>query len=530
MAKFEELKDLFKTKQQCIWIQADQELEVISALKAYLLENSCPILNLGIWSFHSGLANDHVANKKPLVFDKSLASIDRLSDHINEMQQTENGEPTMFILKDFHLMNDNKLIIRNIKDLKCRADKEFQTYCPIVVISPIVSIPVEHSKMFKVIKFPTPNKERIDQLVNIFVEKLKALSAKKPDIVMPTESEIAKCKSLCLGLTETEILNYLKLSTVKYKTLNNDIFLQAREDLINKTGLLKLIDTNMSMSDMGGNSVFKSWIDEVKLTLTPEAQEFGLEKSKGYVGIGVPGTSKTLSAEIVSNELNLPLLKFNIAKVMSSLVGKSEQNMEKALDLVKACSPCVLLIDEIEKTLSGMQSSAKTDGGTMARVIGGLLQFLSSEDSKDVFTVMTSNDISQMPPELTRSGRLDTIWYFGLPKEEERKEIWRIHFSKQPIEVSEEILDYATESSKNLTGAEIKEAVKVAMRKSYMRFMSTQVKEITEEDIDGAIDEIIPVYDSYKEKIKSLEIYAKTRARFASEGEPLQVASIKSLK
>ena len=220
---------------------------------------------------------------------------------------------------------------------------------------------------------------------------------------------------------------------------------------------------------------------------------------------------------MIATELNLPLLKFNVTKVMSSLVGRSEQNMEAALNVVKACSPCVLLIDEVEKSLSGMQSSAKTDGGTMARVIGSMLQFLSSNKSSDVFTVMTSNDISQMPPELTRSGRLDTIWYFGLPSEDERKEIWRIHFGKTPMCVSEELLDYAASNSENLTGAEIKEAVKVSMRKAYKRFTQDGNRSITEEDILSAIDEIVPVYNASKERIMALEKYAENRARFASE-------------
>lgn len=220
---------------------------------------------------------------------------------------------------------------------------------------------------------------------------------------------------------------------------------------------------------------------------------------------------------MIATELNLPLLKFNVTKVMSSLVGRSEQNMEAALNVVKACAPCVLLIDEVEKSLSGMQSSARTDGGTMARVIGSMLQFLSSDKSSDVFTVMTSNDISQMPPELTRSGRLDTIWYFGLPTEEERKEIWRIHFGKTPMCVTEELLNYASANSENLTGAEIKEAVKVSMRKAYKRFMQDGNRTITEEDVLSAIGEIVPVYNASKERIIALERYAETRARFASE-------------
>ena len=56
----------------------------------------------------------------------------------------------------------------------------------------------------------------------------------------------------------------------------------------------------------------------------------------------------------MSSTLNLPLLQFKMSSVMHSHVGQSEKNMESALDLIKKCSPCVLLIDEVEKTLSGM--------------------------------------------------------------------------------------------------------------------------------------------------------------------------------
>lgn len=168
---------------------------------------------------------------------------------------------------------------------------------------------------------------------------------------------------------------------------------------------------------------------------------------------------------------------------------------------------------------NSMQSSARTDGGTMARVIGSMLQFLSSPGSEDVFTVMTSNDISAMPPELTRSGRLDTVWYFGLPTEEERKEIFRIHFGKTPMDVSEDLLNYAASHSDKLTGAEIKEAVKVSMRKAYKRFISDGCRQILPVDIDAAISEIVPVYNASKERIVALEKYAETRARFASKVE-----------
>lgn len=516
MSCLEELKHLFVARTKCIWIKTHEEVLVIEKIKEYLLRNRLAY-DVKSWSMNAGLQIEPLikSDERPPA-DKSVASIERLIATIDQAQSNADTKTCVYILKDLHLMLENKMVIRAIRDLKEKPGNELKSYQPIIVVSPVLNIPVEHEKLFTVLEFDTPTKDEITRMVNGFSQKI-AKNAEEKGYTVPTQETINECINLAVGLTKNEIISFMAKSLSKYNTLNADIFYEARINLINKTGLLELIDTNISMDDMGGNHVFKDWIEDVKLSMTPEAQEFGVEKSKGYVGIGIPGTSKTLSAEMIAHELGLPLLKFNISKVMSSLVGRSEQNMETALNVVKACSPCVLLIDEVEKSLSGMQSSAKTDGGTMARVIGSVLQFLSSSNSNDVFTVMTSNDISQMPPELTRSGRLDTVWYFGLPTEEERKEIWRIHFGKTPIEVSENLLDFAAVNSKNLTGAEIKEAVKVSMRKAYKRFMADGNRSILESDIESAIKEIVPVYNASKEKIVALEKYAETRARFASE-------------
>ena len=512
----DELKHLFVARTKCIWIKTHEEVLVIEKIKEYLLKNRLAY-DVKSWSMNAGLQIEPliVSDEKPAP-DKQLASIERLIATIDQAQSNAESKTCVYILKDLHLMLENKMVIRAIRDLKEKPGNELKSYQPIIVVSPVLNIPIEHEKLFTVLEFDTPNRQEITRMVNGFARKV-ASNAEAKGYTVPTQETINECINLAIGLTKNEIVSFMAKSLSKYNTLNADIFYEARINLINKTGLLELINTHISMDDMGGNHIFKNWIEDVKLSMTPEAAEFGVEKSKGYVGIGIPGTSKTLSAEMIATELGLPLLKFNISKVMSSFVGKSEQNMETALNVVKACSPCVLLIDEVEKSLSGMQSSARTDGGTMARVIGSVLQFLSSSASNDVFTVMTSNDISQMPPELTRSGRLDTVWYFGLPTEEERKEIWKIHFGKTPISVSDELLDYAAANSQNLTGAEIKEAVKVSMRKAYKRFMADGNRTITEQDIELAIKEIVPVYNASKERIVALEKYAETRARFASE-------------
>ena len=62
---------------------------------------------------------------------------------------------------------------------------------------------------------------------------------------------------------------------------------------------------------------------------------------------------------------------------MGSLVGSTEHNIRKALQIADAMAPCVCLIDEVEKALSGVASSGQTDSGVSARLFGTLLTWMN---------------------------------------------------------------------------------------------------------------------------------------------------------
>lgn len=200
---------------------------------------------------------------------------------------------------------------------------------------------------------------------------------------------------------------------------------------------------------------------------------------------------------------------------MNKLVGESEKKIDQAFRIAKACAPCVFLFDEVEKALSGTRSSNASDAGTTSRVFSTVLKFLN-DNNNGVFVVMTSNDVTQLPPELTRSGRLDAMWYFSLPTEEERKDIFRIHLGKTGKEIPESVIEAAAKATVNYTGAEIKDIVKQAMWKAYKRFHDDKVNTLTEDDVVSAAREIIPIFRSSQEKIAYLESWANGRARYTN--------------
>lgn len=138
-----------------------------------------------------------------------------------------------------------------------------------------------------------------------------------------------------------------------------------------------------------------------------------------------------------------------------------------------------------------------------------------NEDS-DVYVMMTSNDVSQLPPELTRAGRLDSQWYFGLPSNEDKKQILKLYLNKAKQNITDLLLnDIVTSYMNDFTAAEVKQAVKNAMRIAYFK----DHKKVTKEDVIEGTKEVIPVASSSREWITAIETWCKGRARNVSETE-----------
>src|SRR4029077_8074176 len=119
---------------------------------------------------------------------------------------------------------------------------------------------------------------------------------------------------------------------------------------------------------------------------------------RGILLLSAPGCGKTQYCKALGNETGRPTLVLDVGSLLASLVGQSEQNIRQALRIVDAMGRCVLVIDELEKALSGVGSSG--DSGVSSRLFGTLLSWLSDHES-DVFVCCSANDISKLPPEFS---------------------------------------------------------------------------------------------------------------------------------
>ena len=146
----------------------------------------------------------------------------------------------------------------------------------------------------------------------------------------------------------------LKESLTKYHTLDLNFISNSKIQAVKKSGALDYRIPKYSLNDIGGNNALKDWLYEVKDLFTDEATEFGLTKPKGYMSVGIPGCGKTALAEAFAGTMKVPLLILSINRIMNRMVGESEKKIVQALQVAKACAPCVLLLDEVEKVLGGI--------------------------------------------------------------------------------------------------------------------------------------------------------------------------------
>lgn len=199
----------------------------------------------------------------------------------------------------------------------------------------------------------------------------------------------------------------------------------------------------------------------------------------------------------------LPLLRLDVGAVFGSLMGESEQNIRKAIQLAETVSPCILWVDEMEKAFAGSGAGA-THSGAATRVFGTFLTWMQ-ERKTPVFVIATANDIAALPAELM--GRFDRTFFLDLPNEAERRQIFLIHLKRAGVAFPERSLrlDALVEKSKGFVGREIERAVREAQFTAF----ADENREMEQADLEAALAETVPLSKSHAEVIEHLQKWRK---------------------
>lgn len=503
-----ELEILIRAKYPLIYILSWEERRIEEILIRVVAElhRRRPGKRLYAWTVTSGvMAIDTV---HPVEVDPGAQSALQVLDHIERSR-----EAGVYLLKDFHPFLGSPqtlpdpIVLRKIRDLVRPLKMSEKT---VLFLSPVLRLPPELEKEIAVVDFSLPTREELGEALDRVRRAGLARSLQGLHLELSPEDREQVLRA-AQGLTVSEAENVFAKSLIMTQGFDPEIIVSEKKQLIRKSNILEYYEAVEEMDYVGGMAELKAWLEKRRLAFTERARKFGLPEPRGLLLLGVQGGGKSLVAKAVSTMWKLPLLRLDMGRVFRELVGASEESMRMALRMAEAISPAVLWIDEIEKGLSGLASSGRSDAGTAARVFGSFLVWMQ-EKTAPVFVIATSNDITMLPPELLRKGRFDEIFFVDLPNFEERQEIFFIHLQKRRWDPDRFDLPRLARETEGFSGAEIEQIIIAGL---YDAFDDGE-RELAEEDMLRNIKQTIPLSKTMREQVTTLRNWARTHARSAS--------------
>lgn len=211
------------------------------------------------------------------------------------------------------------------------------------------------------------------------------------------------------GLTLIEVEQIIRLCYAEFDECDRALVARTRKKVIPVHDGLQQVDV-----DLVGyvrDSQLEHWCDTQAPFFFKDCD--ARLKPRGLLLMGPPGTGKTMGAMRLADRMGLPLFRYEPAAVKSKYVGESEKALVRTLQQVDIESPCVFLIDEVEKLFA--QSN---DAGVTDNLLGGLLWWLQYRTSR-VLVVMTTNNVNRIPEELIRPPRISKhLQFSGLDRED----------------------------------------------------------------------------------------------------------------
>jgi hypothetical protein len=462
-----------------IWLQSSEHSDAVSELAQLCRDQSW---RLAHWNIESGLSCLDQATSASQASGDPLSAV-RIASSLATPEST-----TLLVLENFHrYLQSAEIVQAMIQQLSSGK----QNRVIIIVLATVVQIPLELERQFVVVQHALPGRDELEQIA-------RGIATEEGEL--PAGSELSTVLDAAAGLTRAEAENAFSLSLVRHGSVTPEAVWELKTQGLKKSGLLSLYQGKEDFSSLGGLASLKAFC---KRALLHRAEVQSKARPRGVLLLSPPGCGKSQFCKALGKEVGRPVLQLDVGSLMGSLVGQSEERTRQALHVIDAMSPCIAMIDEIEKAFSGVGGTG--DSGVASRMFGTFLSWLNDHDS-DVFVVCTSNDISKLPPEFSRSERFDGIFFLDLPSREEKDAIWKLY--RQHYEIAPE---QGQPDDSDWTGAEIKSCCRLAA--------------LLDLTLKQAGQNVVPVAVTSAESIARLRQWASGRCLSASHSGIYSAAS-----
>ena len=477
----EKLCELISTCFTGIWLETHEHNEAITEIQRLCHDQDW---QLATWDIDRGLT---ISNEEVVDADDPLAAVKALN------AMSSNDGTAVLVMNNLHKFVSSTEVLQALQH-QLMSGKQNRTF--VVGLSPKATIPIELEKLFVVVEHALPDREQLEAIAREIATE---------DEELPDDTDLQTILDAAAGLTRLEAENAFSLSLVRRGRIEPDAIWELKAGMLKKSGMMQLYHGNEDFCSLGGLENLKAFC---KRSLLRPDRNNPLKRPRGVLLLGVSGTGKSAFAKALGKESGRPTLVLDIGALMGSLVGQTEANIRRALQIVDAMAPCILFIDELEKALSGAISSSNGDSGVSSRMFGTLLSWMNDHTS-NVYLVATCNDISKMPPELTRAERFDGVVFLDLPGRDQKDRIWQQYISLFELDAKQKL-----PKDDQWTGAEVRSCCRLAS--------------LYDLPLVQAAINVVPVAVTASESVDALRNWASGRCLDSERGGIYQFSKKKS--
>ncbi|MBT4539494.1 AAA family ATPase [Candidatus Woesearchaeota archaeon] len=214
-------------------------------------------------------------------------------------------------------------------------------------------------------------------------------------------------------------------------------------------------------------------------------EKVGIQPPKGLLLYGPPGTGKTLLAKAVAHSTNATFIEVVGSELVQKFIGEGAKLVKDIFALARRKAPAIIFIDEIDAL-----AATRMDTGTSGEreVNRTFMQLLAEVDGfkhlDNVKIIGATNRLDILDAAIVRPGRLDRLVEVGLPSEEGRLEILKVHTRRMNLQKIK--LKELSRALEHCSGAEIRAACTEA---GYFAIRANR-DHVTQKDFLEAIEKV----------------------------------------
>ena len=231
-------------------------------------------------------------------------------------------DSVMFMVNYHRFINGIEIVETIRKSLDGENAINVKGKCAIIV-SPTVVLPLEIERLFTVVEFDLPDREKIVETIKFVCE-----SAEQK---LPENGKLATIVEAAIGLTAHEAENAFSLSLSSKGCLDPAVICGQKAQLVKKNASLDFSTFKEKFDSLGGMNNLKSF--SLRTIMSPH--------SRGIILLGPPGTGKSHFSKALGNEVGLPTLLWDFGRMFGSFIGQSEERVHQSLGTVDAMAPCI---------------------------------------------------------------------------------------------------------------------------------------------------------------------------------------------